>query len=72
MTRLHFAVDGTWFDYDANRYEQVPCCGNDFRRRKKLIADPELVNCPVCRELCGFDEGLTVCEGDPFLNRRAA
>jgi hypothetical protein len=54
--RLHFAVDGTWFDYDEGCCELVPVCGNDFHFRKKLTDNPDAVTCRECRELCGFDE----------------
>lgn len=52
---LHYAVDGTFFDYDDGRYEQVPACGNDFRGRKKLTDDHEAVTCKTCRELLGLN-----------------
>ena len=87
MPTLHYSTDGTWFDYDAGRYEQVPACGNDFHRRKKLTEDWTAVTCRTCRELCGFDDAITAAvhahgfapdeqltelRGDPFRNRRAA
>jgi hypothetical protein len=68
---LHYAIDGTWFDYDEGSYEQVPACGNDFRGRKKLTDDWEAVTCKTCRQLLGFDEQLTEVHGDPFLRRAA-
>jgi len=52
--RLHYACDGTWFDYDEGCYEQVPACGNDFHGRKRLTDDPSEITCPTCRELLGI------------------
>ena len=71
-TVLHYAVDGTWYDYDERQYEQVPACGNDFHGRKKLTDDPEAVSCKQCRELLGLDVQLTECLSDPFEGKLAA
>jgi hypothetical protein len=53
--------------------ETVACCGNDFRRTKKLTDDWREVDCPICVKLCGF----TSVESDPLRHleeqeRRAA
>lgn len=69
---LHFAVDGTFIDYDEHRYQQVPACGNDFLGSKKLTGDPEEVTCKHCRELLGLDVQMTECVSDPFNGRLAA
>jgi hypothetical protein len=58
--RIHYACDGTWFDYDEGCYEQVPACGNDFHGRKKLTDDPDAVTCPTCRELCGISNVVPI------------
>jgi hypothetical protein len=72
--RLHYSVDGTWFDYDTNQYEQMPACGYDFHGRKKLTEDWREVTCPECRECCGFTEAeqLTEVHSDPLLKVRKA
>jgi hypothetical protein len=66
----HYAV--TSYLLGEYETEEVPVCGNDFHRRKKLTADPALVTCPTCLRLCGFEQfQATVCEGDPMLRRAA-
>jgi len=54
MTVLHYAVESEMFGpYET---ETRACCGNDFRRTKKLTDDWRKVTCRTCRELCGFPD----------------
>ncbi len=50
MTR-HYAIINDFGLYA----ETNACCGNNFRRRKRLTDDPAEVTCKQCRELAGFE-----------------
>jgi hypothetical protein len=71
MSRLHYEVESGGM---GGSTETHACCGNDFRRRKRLTEDWREVTCPKCLQLMGIEaapiEQLTVCEPDPL--RRAA
>jgi hypothetical protein len=68
---VHYAVESGGI---LGSTETHACCGNDFRRTKKLTDDPREVTCANCLTLMGYEpvpvEQLTDAQPEPV--RRAA